>query len=208
MPALIDYRSCDDSPYCGAARFCPKNNFEMRDGRWVIDAAACGGCAGACVRACPPGAIRHARTMEELEQVRLEIESSTETADDLFEKRYGVRPGDPHELGTNLDNVDCSTFDRKVLQADLPVVVDFWADWCVSCKLVVPTFKKLAAEYAGRMQFMKLDTEDCQQVAARYGIRSIPTMLFFKGGQMVALEIGALPEQRLRQSIDAVLSAA
>ncbi len=207
MPALIDYRACDDSPYCSAARLCPSRAMKLTDGKWVVDTKACGNCSGVCTNVCPAGAIRYAPTLAGLEKIRLEIENSAETADDIFEKRYGVRPGDPHELGDNLFHASCDGFGDDVLQSDLPVVVDFWAEWCAPCKLIAPIFKKLAAEYEGRIKFYKLDTEECGAIAARFGINSIPSLLFFRGGKVVAHEIGAVPEARLRQSIDAVLAS-
>lgn len=205
MPALIDYRSCDDSPYCSAARMCPSRAFQMKGGKWIIDAAACGGCPGMCTRMCPSGAIHYAPTLAALEAKRSEIESSSETADDLFEKRYGVRPGDPRAEGKNLAHVGCNDFKKEVLDSNLPAVVDFWAEWCAPCKVIAPTFKKLAEEYEGKMRFFKMDTEECNSVPGQYGIRSIPTMLFFMGGEVVAYEIGAIPEGRFRQTIERVL---
>ncbi len=207
MPAFVDLRACDNSPHCNAARMCRRGAFSMSGGKWAIDAETCGDCNGMCTRLCPSSAIHYAPTREALAALRNKLENSGETADDLFFKRYGVRPADPRSLGPNLAHVDCATFSNDVLASDLPVVVDFWAEWCAPCKAIAPAFKKLAAEFEGRMKFFKLDTEECQAVPARYAIHGIPTLLFFHGGREIAREVGAAPESQLRQKIQSILRA-
>ena len=83
-------------------------------------------------------------------------------------------------------------FDRHVGKSDLPVVVDFWADWCGPCKMMAPQFERAAKELEPAVRLAKLDTEAAQGVAARYGIRSIPTMIAFMGGREVARQSGAM----------------
>ncbi len=151
------------------------------------------------------GAVKFASSVEELEQLKTEVENSSLSKDDLLEQRYGVRPGDPRELGPNLIHVNDENFAKEVLESPIPVVVDFWAEWCAPCRILAPTFKAMAAEYEGRMRFAKLDTEEASFTAARYGIMSIPTMLFFSGGRVVDQAVGALPAAALRQKIDRVL---
>ena len=89
-------------------------------------------------------------------------------------------------------------FDRLVLKGDLPVVVDFWASWCGPCKMMAPTFEAVAAEMEPGMRFVKVNTEQSQQLAAQYGIRSIPTLAVFKGGKEIARQAGAMQAGQLR----------
>ena len=85
-------------------------------------------------------------------------------------------------------------FDSEALKSDLPVVVDFWAAWCGPCRMIAPIIEQLAEEYNGKVKVGKLDVHENQGVAIKYGVRSIPTVLFLKGGQVVDTVIGAVPK--------------
>ena len=91
-----------------------------------------------------------------------------------------------------------SRFDKHLTRNDVPVVVDFWAEWCGPCKMMAPVFERVAGEIEPAMRFLKVDTEAEPQLAARYGIRSIPTLMVFRQGQPVAQRAGAMDPATLR----------
>ncbi len=93
-------------------------------------------------------------------------------------------------------------FDREVLEAEIPVLVDFWADWCAPCHRVAPILDELAVEYDGRVKFVKVDTEENFEVTSRYGVRSLPTLLIFKGGKRVDQVMRTWSRNELRRTLD------
>ncbi len=98
-----------------------------------------------------------------------------------------------------------STFEVDVIGSDLPVLVDFWAPWCGPCRMVAPIVEELAEEYEGKVKFVKLNTDENPQVAGKYGIRSIPTLLVFKGGKPVGQIVGFRPKSDLEKRLQEVL---
>lgn len=99
-------------------------------------------------------------------------------------------------------NTSNAQFKADVLDKDLPVLVDFWAAWCGPCKMIAPVLEDLAKEYDGKVQIVKLDITDNEEVAQQYGIRSIPALYLFKNGEVVAQQIGAVPRAQLAQFIE------
>jgi thioredoxin 1 len=102
--------------------------------------------------------------------------------------------------------VSSTTWDSEVGKAQGLVLVDFWAVWCGPCQVLAPIVDELATEYNGKLKVMKLNTDDNPDVAGRYGIMSIPTLLFFKGGQPVEKVVGAVPKKVLKDAIDKLLT--
>jgi thioredoxin 1 len=94
-----------------------------------------------------------------------------------------------------------STFKADVLDASEPVVVDFWAEWCGPCKMIAPALEEIGKELAGRVKIVKLNVDENHQTATKYGIRSIPTLLMFKNGELAATQVGAAPKGRLAEWI-------
>lgn len=96
-----------------------------------------------------------------------------------------------------------ANFETEVLQSDLPVLVDFWAEWCGPCKMIAPTIEQLAGEYEGKLKVGKIDVDVHQQMAMKYNVRGIPTLLIFKGGKPVEQIVGALPKPAIVQKLTA-----
>jgi len=104
-------------------------------------------------------------------------------------------------------DVNGENWQSSVMDSDLPVMVDFWAEWCGPCKMIAPAVHDLALEYEGKMNVAKLDVDSDPDIAARYGIRSIPALIFFKDGQPVDQIVGAMPKPQMKRKIDAVLGS-
>jgi len=102
-------------------------------------------------------------------------------------------------------HVTDATFEGDVLKSDLPVLVDYWAEWCGPCKMIAPILDEVSRDYGDRLQVAKMNVDENQQVPAQFGIRGIPTLMLFKGGELVATKVGALPKAQLTAFIDSHL---
>jgi thioredoxin 1 len=103
-------------------------------------------------------------------------------------------------------NVSTATWDKEVLGSDSIVMVDFWAVWCGPCKIIAPTVEELAKEYAGKVKVAKLNTDENPDIASKYKIMGIPTIIFFKNGELMDQVVGAVPKQQLKAKLDSLLA--
>ena len=102
-------------------------------------------------------------------------------------------------------NVSDDTFEREVLKADKPVLVDFWAEWCAPCKQIAPALEAIAAEMEGRLEVRKLNIDDNPKTPGTYGVRGIPTLILFKNGKVAATKVGAMSKAKLTEWLESVV---
>jgi len=107
----------------------------------------------------------------------------------------------------NVSNIELNSknFKEEVLESSIPVLIDLWAPWCMPCRMITPIVEQLAEDNQGKLKVCKLNTDENQDIAARYGIQGIPTLLFFKGGQEVDRLVGVTPKPIIQKKIDALL---
>jgi len=105
-------------------------------------------------------------------------------------------------MSGNIVAVTDSSFEEDVLKADLPVLLDFWAEWCGPCKMIAPVLDELSGEYAGKLKICKINIDENEATAPKYGVRGIPTLMLFKDGNIEATKVGALSKSQLAAFID------
>ncbi len=103
---------------------------------------------------------------------------------------------------TAISHVSDDTFENDVLNSDVPVLVDYWAEWCGPCKVIAPVLEEIASEYDGKMRICKLDIDENEATPPKYGIRGIPTLMLFKNGQVEATKVGAVSKSQLTAFLD------
>ncbi|RKY51304.1 MAG: thioredoxin [Candidatus Neomarinimicrobiota bacterium] len=108
-------------------------------------------------------------------------------------------------MAKNVINVSDANFEKDVLKSEIPVAVDFWAEWCMPCRMITPALEEIAADMAGKIIVAKHNVDDSPTTAQKYGIRSIPTLLIFKNGTVADTIIGAVPKNVIRQKIQSIL---
>lgn len=108
-------------------------------------------------------------------------------------------------MAGDIVNIDDLQFKKEVLESDKPVLVDFWATWCAPCRAIAPVLEDLATQYKGKVKVAKVNIDDNQDTPQQYGIRSIPTLLLFKGGKVVEQIIGAVPKAKLEDALKKVV---
>jgi len=107
--------------------------------------------------------------------------------------------------GTNLTAVTDASFQKEVLEAEQPTLVDFWASWCGPCRMIAPVFEELSNQYAGKVKFAKVNVDENPKTPANYGVKGIPTLIMFKGGKAVDQVVGAVPRNQLENIVKKVL---
>ncbi|TCK06060.1 thioredoxin TrxA [Marinobacterium sp. YM272] len=108
-------------------------------------------------------------------------------------------------MSENIVSVTDATFEEEVLKADEAVLVDYWAEWCGPCKMIAPVLEEIAKDYAGRLKVCKLNIDENNETPPKFGIRGIPTLMLFKGGNVEATKVGALSKSQLAAFVDANL---
>ncbi|MEW6570975.1 MAG: thioredoxin [Nitrospirota bacterium] len=109
-------------------------------------------------------------------------------------------------MAEGVRDVTTSSWESEVIQADGLVVIDFWAAWCGPCRMISPTVEELAKEYGDKIKFMKLNTDENSEIATRYKIMGIPTIMFFRNGTKLDQIVGVVPKQQLKARIDSLLN--
>ena len=108
-------------------------------------------------------------------------------------------------MSENIHEFTDQSFDTDVVQAGIPVLIDFWAVWCGPCKAIAPTIEEIAGDYAGKVKVGKLNVDQNQNTAMQYGVRSIPTLLIMKSGEVVSQIVGAVPKENITKALDEIL---
>ncbi len=104
-----------------------------------------------------------------------------------------------------VDHVSDAEFEEKVLKSDIPVLVDFWADWCAPCKMIAPALDEISAEMEGKLKVVKVNIDDNPSTPARYGVRGIPTLILVKDGEVISQQVGAAPKGQIVSWLESAL---
>ncbi|NBS64988.1 MAG: thioredoxin TrxA [Betaproteobacteria bacterium] len=106
---------------------------------------------------------------------------------------------------SGIKQVSDASFDQDVLKSDVPVLVDYWAEWCGPCRMIAPILEEVSRDYTGRVQVAKLNVDDNQSIAQRFGVRGIPTLMLFRNGAVIGTSVGALSKSQLALFLDSHL---
>src|SRR5690606_16156782 len=120
----------------------------------------------------------------------------------IYHRAISVKLTQRFTMSDHITHLSDDAFEQEVLQSPLPVLVDYWAEWCGPCKMIAPILDEISKEYQGRLKVAKLNIDDNQQTPPKYGIRGIPTLMLFKNGNVEATKVGALSKSQLTAFID------
>ena len=213
MPVLVNPKACVDREHCFAAAACPYDAFYHNSLKrtWEVDATICGDCPGPCLNFCDKDALRWGDDLVDLKLVKAELEGTMTPAQvaeaRLKHKKELQEVAAREESAEGVIALTRANFEREVLRAQVPVVVDCWADWCGPCKQFSPVFEATAKRYVGVVKFAKLDTEAEPALATGLGVRALPTVLMFYKGQLANAIEGALPAEQFQVWIYQTLTA-
>lgn len=218
MPVLVNYERCTFTKICFAANVCPKGTLRVDKviGKVVVDPTVCGDCPGPCLNFCDPVALKYAPDLEELDITQKELdrvltkEAAVLQRNELVKKRKeaeAVAKAEAEKAANAPMTLTAKNFVQEVRNAEVPVLIDFWAEWCQPCKQISPIIEQLAQELAGQVKFAKVNIDDEPQIAAQLKIQSIPTLLIFFQGQVADIIVGAVGKEQLRARLQRVLEA-
>jgi|TARA_X000000368_G_C22796580_1_gene608303 thioredoxin 1 len=108
-------------------------------------------------------------------------------------------------MSNNIVHATDASFEAEVINSDIPVLVDYWAEWCGPCKMIAPVLEEVAESYAGKIKIVKVDVDSNKEIAQKHGIRGIPTLMVFKGGSAQATKVGALSKTQLEEFVESSL---
>jgi len=220
MPVLVNYNKCNCAPTCFASNACPYDALHVDKTalRVFVEADKCGTCPAPCLNFCDAVALKYAPTLDELAIMQQEldgaltVEQAVEARKVLMEqmKAKAEAEKEPEQEVIPVSAplaVTTQNFVQEVVQSSLPVLVDFWAEWCGPCKQIAPIIDELAKDFAGKIKFAKLNVDEEPDVAGQLGIQSIPTLMIFYGGQVADMIVGAVAKPELKTRLQRVVDA-